>query len=211
MLYLWNDTETTGTNEAKHELLTAYFAIYNENLEFVDELDLMLKPDDADKVILYEKEAFEVTGIVLEDHLKNPHTITYSEGIKKLNIFLSKHKIPHKRKHYRFSGQNVEFDVKFLKQHLGDEEGWEKLMHHGNIDTFRICSFLQDCDFLPMDIGNLGSLVEYFGLPMLQAHTAKDDVIMTIAVYKAMKQMMKDKKNGMSGIVENNLLSIVEL
>ena len=208
---VWLDLETTGTNERKHEILTAYFTIYTQDLEFIDELELMLKPDDSNKVIIYEPEALEVTGIILEDHLKNPNTITYSEGIKKLNAFLTKHKIPHKRKHFRIGGQNVEFDRKFLSEIMSDEEGWEKLVHHGNLDTFRICTFLQDCDLLPADIGNLGSLVEYFGLPMGQAHNAKADVKMTIEVYRAMKKMMLERKNNMSGISDNDLLSIVEL
>lgn len=211
MHYLWLDLETTGTDEKKHEILTAYFTVYNDKLEFVDELELLLKPDDANKNILYDPEAFEVTGIVLEDHLKNPETITYAEGKKKINDLLIKHKIPQKRKHFRFSGQNVEFDVKFLKEILSDEDGWEKLVHHGNIDTFRICTFLQDCGFLPVDIGNLGSLVEYFGLPMGEAHNAKADVKMTIEVYRSIKKMMSEKKGNMSGVSEHDLLSIVEL
>lgn len=210
MHYLWFDLETTGLDEKKNDILTAYFTIYNENLEYVDELDLMLKPNDPNKTIIYDQGAFDATGIVLEDHLKNPNTITYAEGMAKLTALLVKHKIPNKRKHYKYSGQNIEFDIKFLKEHLSDEDGWEKLVGFNNIDTYRIATFLSDCGIIASDVGNLGSLVEYFGLPMLQAHTAKDDVLMTIAVYRAMKNMIQDKKDSISGISESNLLSIVE-
>jgi DNA polymerase III alpha subunit (gram-positive type) len=211
MLYLGTDLETTGTNERRHDIMTAYFAVYNEDLEFVDELDLKLKPDDADKVIIYDPEAREVTGIDLDEHLRDPETITYSEAKVKILKFLEKHKIPNKRKHFRFLGQNVEFDIKFLKELLSDEDGWEKLVHHGNIDTFRICTFLQDCDLLAGDIGNLGSLVEYFGLPMGIAHNAKEDVKMTVSVYKELKKMISASKNNISGVLTSDLLSIVEL
>lgn len=211
MMHLFFDMETTGLDEQKNDILTAYFAIYNENLEFIDDLDLMLKPDDPNKVIIYDIEAFETTGINLEDHLKNPATITYSKGRELLTKMLIKHKIPNKRSHYRYSGQNIGFDIKFLKEHMGDSEGFEKLINHGNIDTFQIATFLKECDMIAADVGNLGSLVDYFGLPMGTAHNAKEDVLMTVNVYRAMKNMMKDKKAGMSGVADNDLLSIVEL
>lgn len=212
MNYLFIDTETTGTNPLKHEVLTAYFGVYNENMEFIDELDLMLKPDHGDiSKIIYDSGAAEVTGINLSEHLKDPNTITYSEGKAKILALFEKNKIPKKRRHYRLSGQNVDFDKNFLISRIMDIEEWEKYVHHNTLDTLRICTFLQDIGFIPSDLGNLASLVEYFGIPMGKAHNAKEDTKMAVEVYKAMKKMLSSKKNDLSGISEHSLLNIVEL
>lgn len=212
MHYLWSDCETGGKKKEKHPLLQAYFAVYNDKMEFVDELELFLKPDEGDHTtVCVEQEALDVTGINIEEHFKSPNTITYTEGRKLLLDFLTKHKIPNKRKHFRLSGHNVAFDLGFINTYLLDEDEWEKLVHYLLIDTLRICTFLQDCGLIAGDIGNLGSLVEYFGIPKDQAHNARGDIKMNVGVYKALLQMMKERKNNMSGISEHNLLSIVEL
>jgi DNA polymerase III alpha subunit (gram-positive type) len=213
MHYLWSDAETSGLNPKKHKVLTAYFAIYNEKMEFLDELDLKVKPDNCQSIadIPFEQEALDVTGINLEDHIKDPATITYSEAAVIITKFLEKHKIPNKRKHFRLSGHNVEFDRGFYLAMLVDEDSWEKLVHPRCLDTMVITTFLQDCNLIPGDLGNLGSLVEYFGIPMGKAHNAREDIKMTVQFYLALLAMMKDKKNNMSGISEHSLLSIVEL
>lgn len=213
MHYLWSDTETSGKNKLKHKILTVYFAIYNDKLEFMDELDLKVKPDDCKSVedIPFQPEALETNGINLEQHINDPETITYSEAKKVIIEFLEKYKIPNKRKHFRLSGHNVEFDKQFILEMLVDEDSWEKLVHYNTIDTLRITTFLQDCGFIPADVGSLGSMVEYFGIPMGLAHNAREDIKMTVNLYRAILQMMKEKKNNLSGVSEHSLLSIVEL
>lgn len=213
MHYLWSDSETSGTNPNKHKILTVYFAIYNDKLEFLDELDLKVKPDNCQSIadIPFEQEALDITKINLEDHIKDPNTITYSEASKLVIAFLEKHKIPNKRKHFRLSGHNVGFDRDFIENQLVDIDLWEKLVHHRDLDTLIITTFLQDAELIPSDLGSLGSLVEYFGIPMGKAHDAREDIKMTVAYYKSLLKMMKDRKNNMSGVSEHSLLSIVEL
>ena len=212
MHYLWTDVEAGGKDEKKNPLLQVYLAIYNDKLEFLDELDLYVKPDGKEwNEVDVEQEALDVNGIDLEKHFKNPNTIAYSEANKLIIEFLSKYKIPNKRKHFRLSGHNVEFDKKFILAQLVDEDSWEKLVHYNTIDTLRICTFLQDCGFIAADVGSLTSLVEYFNIPLGQAHNAREDIKMTVELYRAILKMMKEKKNNMSGIAEHSLLSIVEL
>jgi hypothetical protein len=45
---------------------------------------------------------------------------------------------------------------------------------------------------------------------MGEAHNARGDVLMNIEVYKAIKSLMKDKKEGFTGVVNASLLQIVE-
>jgi len=208
MHYLFFDGEMGGTDKDVHSLLTLYFVIYNEKWEKLDELELYLKPDDGDIVAV--QEALDVTGIDVKTHLEDPRTIPYSEGKVILLDFLTKHKIKGKRNHFRPCGQNIQFDEGFIMTQLMTEEEWRSLVHYRALDTLTILTFLQDVGFLPAELGNLGSQVEYFGVPMGKAHDAKGDVMMNVDVYKAYCKLVMEKKDNMSGVSTNNLLSIVE-
>lgn len=207
MHYLFVDTETSGISPQKHSLLTAYFGVYNDKLEFIDELDLYLKPDDGN--VICDPKAMEITGIKIDEHLVVADT--YSEGKKKLLSLLAKHKIPGKRKHYRLCGHNIDFDKHFLFAQFIDQDEWEKLVHYNTIDTLRVCTFLQDVGIIPNDLGQLSALVEFFNIPMGNAHNAKEDIKMTVEVYRAMKKMMENRKLDMIGNIDSSLLSIVEM
>lgn len=208
MHYLWEDCETGGTDPNLHSLLTGYWAIYNENWEKLDEIELYLKPDEGEIVAV--QEALDVTGIDLKTHLEDPRTVTYSEGKVLLMAMLEKHKIKGKRNHFRPCGQNVGFDENFIMAQLVPPEEWRKLVHYRAIDTLMILTFLQDVGFLPKELGNLGSQVEYFGIPVGKAHDAKEDIRMTVDVYRAYCKLMMTSKDNISGVSTNSLLSIVE-
>lgn len=206
MHYLWFDDETSGTEE-QHNLLTVYFCIMNEDSEFVDDLELFLKPENLSDLVL-DPVAMEITGIDIEKHLKDPRTVTYAEGEKLLEKFLTKHKIKGKRKHYRPCGHNVEFDIRFLQKDLLTKGFWGKMVDYKTLDTLRILTFLQDCGILPPDLGKLGTLVDYFGLRMGNAHDAKEDIKMTIAVYCKLKELVTNMKLG--GGIPDSLLDVIE-
>lgn len=208
MIYNWHDCETSGTNPKIHSILTAYFAIYNEQLEFVDELELFLKPDNGQ--VIAEEQALKVNGINLEEHLSNPRTITYSEGKQVILDFFAKHK-PKGRTKIRPSGHNIQFDKDFILEMLLTEEEWEKYMHHNPLDTLRIITFLQDIGMVPNDIGRLVDFVAHFGIAEGDAHDAKGDVKMNVAVYKKMKSMLTETKNNVALVSGSDLLKIIEL
>jgi DNA polymerase III alpha subunit (gram-positive type) len=208
MNYLFFDCETGGIDEHRESLLTAYFVAYSPSWEKLGDIELFLKPDDGQ--IVAEQEALDVTGINIEEHLKDPRTVTYSEGAKQLKEFLEQFKIKGKRSHYRPCGQNVGFDIRFVNAKLIPQEEWKKLVHYRPLDTLQILTFLQDVEFLPKDLGNLSSQVEYFNIPKGQAHDAKEDIRMTVDVYRAYCKLMQDKKDNMAGVTGNSLLEIVE-
>ena len=210
MHYLFFDCETGGTNENIHSLLTVYFAIYDDNFNLLDELDLKLKPSSGELVTT--PKALEITGIDIAEHLADPETITYEAGRQLLHAMLAKHKIKGKRSHYRPSGQNVGFDIAFVKAQLVDLDDWEKLVHYRPVDTLSITTILQDVGILPKDLGPLASLVEYFKIPMGNAHNAKEDIRMTVDVYKAIIALLVSLKgNAITGVKNNSLLEIIEL
>lgn len=211
MYRLWGDTETGGLNPCKHAVLTLYFQITNEDFSFVDEIDLLIKPDviSADQ---FTKEALKVTGINLGEHLKNPNTLTYTQARIKILDFLNKYKIPKARTSYRLHGQNVSFDVNMLKfSGILPEEDYSKLIHHSVRDTLYFSQMLQEFGYLAEDQPlNLGALCEFFGVPPAAYHNAKADVQSTILLYRAMVECFKkDKNKALSGI-SDSILNVIE-
>lgn len=205
---LFFDLETGGLNPEKDTILTAYFGIYNDNLELIDELDLKLKPDDLAQLSCHP-EALKVTGINLEQHLQDPKTINYTQGRDLLLGFLGKYKIKGKRRHFRPCGQNLTFDLNFLHNQFISQSDWDKLVHYNPIDTLRILTFLQDIEILPDELGSLTSLVKHFQIPQGLAHNAKEDVKMTVEVYRKLSELVGRLKTSSTGI-SSDLLSIIE-
>lgn len=189
------DTETGGLDENECDLLTCYMAVVDEDDNIVDELDLKLKPDN-NRLPIAHADALKVTGINLEAHLKDPTTITYSAAAEKITQMLKKYREKGRYSNLLFSGFNTAFDRKFIHKHLINQKDFEKLVHYKDVDVMQAVDFLKRVGWLPPSVGNLGSCVEYFNLPKGIAHTAKDDILMTLEVNKKIKDLMDSKKNG---------------
>jgi oligoribonuclease (3'-5' exoribonuclease) len=208
MHYLWFDTETTGKYAKLHCPLTAYFAVCDQNLQIIDEIYLQMKPDDMAKLKV-EQEAMDVNKINLQEHLADPSTITHGEARVKLKNFLTKNKIKGKRKSFMPAGHNVAFDKEMVWEWIMPQEEFEEDVHYRTLDTSMITNFLKDIGFVPDEVGNLMSLVQYFNLPEKEAHTCKGDVLMNIDVYRAMRATFTARKKDMVGS-SNSLLEIIE-
>lgn len=209
MVYLFYDCETGGMDEKQHSLLTAYFGIYDQNIMLIDDLYLQLKPENQ-SLINVTPEALKVTNMDLNEHLSDPSTITYSEGYRKLLSFLEKNKIKGKKRSYRPCGHNITYDNKFIWAQLMPESIWDKYIHYNPLDTLRILTFLQDIGILPVNLGSLTSLVDYFNIKMGEAHNAREDIKMNVEVYKCLKNILQTKKTEFAGNVSNSLLKIIE-
>lgn len=207
-IYFAFDTETGGLNPKTADLLTFYGAILDENFKILEELDLKLKPNDG-RLPIAEAGALKVNGINIKEHLENPETIEYREAAKKILAMLRRHL--QKRGRYsniRPLGQNVQFDIDWTQEHLIPKDEWDSIVHYGKVDTKICVDFLKDCGWFPSDIGNLSSIVEYLQIPKRSAHTAKDDTLMTVDVYKKLLEIMKSKKDG--GGQTQDLISLLE-
>jgi oligoribonuclease (3'-5' exoribonuclease) len=208
-LYVALDTETGGLDPKTSDVLTIYVAIADESFKILDELDLKLKPDDG-RLPITEAGAMKVNGIDLQKHLEDPATIVYSEAKKQISAMLKKHL----KKNGRYSnlipmGHNIPFDLNMIHHHIMNKESWEEFCHYRNVDTNPIVWLMKDCGWWPSDLGNLGSVVEFLSLPKRNAHTAKDDTLMMIDVYKKMIDIMKSKKESGGG-ASQDLISLLE-
>lgn len=200
------DCETGGLEPKQADLLTLYISVFDEDFKLLDELDLKLKPNSG--FPRADAGALKVNKINLEEHMANPLTITYAEAKDKIIEMLKRH---HK-KTGRFNnliplGYNVDFDVKFIQEHILPPEDWNKLFHYGKIDPKGYVDLFKDSGWWPRDLGTLQSVVDYLGVPQRAAHNAKEDTHMTVDVYRRMIDLMKSKKeNGSS----QDLISLLE-
>jgi DNA polymerase III alpha subunit (gram-positive type) len=202
--YIAFDFETGGLDPAKNPILTGYFAALDRNLNVIGDLELKIKPEEP--FTLLEKGAMEVNGINIEEHLADPKTLSRADAGAKLLAFLKEFKGKQKTKP-RPLGHNVVFDIEFTRQLIPQAE-WEANVHYGVICTSIMTNVLKEVGMLPESLGNLGSLVKYFGVQERKAHTAKDDVLMMIDVYAKMIQMLKANTEG-SGL-SVDVLSMLE-
>jgi oligoribonuclease (3'-5' exoribonuclease) len=207
-LYVPLDTETGGLDPKTSDVLTIYIAVADENFKILDELDLKLKPD-GDRLPVTEAGAMKVNGIDLAKHLADPTTITYSEARAQISTMLKKHL----KKNGRYSnlipmGHNVPFDLNMIHHHIMNKEEWEKICHYRNIDTNPIVWLMKDSQWWPSDLGNLGSVVDYLGVPKRAAHNAKEDTLMMVDVYKKILEIMKSKRD--AGGAQQDLISLLE-
>jgi hypothetical protein len=204
--YLGMDSETGGFDENIEDMLTFYCAIFTYDWKLIDELDLKLKPDNG-RFPVANARALQVNGINLQQHMENPDTITYSEAKVKIAAFLAKYRKPGKYSNITPLGHNVPFDLRFTWKHLMPQHEWQKYVHYGIADTKSDTDALKRWGFLPMHLGNLESLVDYFNIPKRAVHNAKEDTLMTVDVAKAMEAFMKTKKDGGQS---QDLISLLE-
>jgi oligoribonuclease (3'-5' exoribonuclease) len=189
------DAETGDLDPKKGDLLTIYISVIDENYKILDELDLLLKPDNG-RLPIANSEALKKNGIDLQEHLANPSTIPYSEAKKKIIDMLKKYREGGRYRNQRLYGYNVGFDKKFILEHLLTQEEYDNLFHYKIVDVMETVDALKRYGWLPPRVGTLVSIVEHFGLQMGKAHTAKDDVLMTVDVDKKFKELFNSKKNG---------------
>lgn len=191
------DTETGGLNCKKTDLLTAYFAIVDEDYKIVEELDLKLKPDNG-RLPIAEAGALAVNKINIVNHLESPETVTYSEGKKKLVGMLKRYATKKGRfGNTRPFGYNIlSFDIPWVQEYLLPKDEWDSILHYKSVDAMIAVDFLKDAGWFPSDLGSLGTVVDYLQLSKRDAHNAREDTLMTIDVYKKLIEIMKAKKEG---------------
>lgn len=205
--YLAFDLETGALKPSKGDLLTGYFAMLDEDFKIVEELSLKLKPEG--RLPIAELGALKTNGIDIQKHLEDPETITYSEGAKKLESMIKRYL----KKKGRYSniipmGYNIAgFDIGWAKHYLIDEDTWDSMIHYKPLDVMHHVDMLKNHGWLPPNVGNLKSMVEFFGVPKGEAHVARDDIMMTIGVFQKVRELMDSKKNGGS---TTDLISLLE-
>ena len=205
--YVAYDIESGDLEPEQGDMLSAYFAVLDEEFKILEELDLKLKPEG--RLPIANAKALEVNGIDIHKHIADPQTVTYADGQKKLVTMLKKYL----KKNGRYSnligmGYNIRsFDNRWIQYHLLEKETFNSLIHYKYLDVADEIDVLKRHGWLPPTLGTLGSAVEFFGLPKLEAHIARNDILMTIQVFLKVKELMESKKNGGN---TQDLISLLE-
>jgi oligoribonuclease (3'-5' exoribonuclease) len=206
-VYCAYDLETGDLEPEDGDLLTGCFLMLDEDFKILDELNLRLKPDG--RLPVANSRALEVNKIDLNKHVMDPNTITYAEGKDKLVSMLKKYlKKRGKYSNLILMGYNIRgFDNRWLQHHLVDKTTLNSLVHYKYLDVADEIDVLKRHGWLPPTLGTLGSAVEFFGIPKGEAHVAKDDILMTVGVFRKVKELLESKKNGGSS---SDLISLLE-
>ena len=184
--YIAMDVETGGLTP-ETSILTAFFAVLDQDFNVTDEIDFNLKPEDG----IYRVTAggLMVNKINLVEHDKT--AILVKDAKTPLYEFLKKNN--HGEKLIPI-GHNVAFDISRIKRDgLISEGSWETFVSYRCVDTGVVCQFLRAAGLFPEDVsGSLGSLVGYFRIPSIgELHNAKTDTLQTVAVLKELLKIVK--------------------
>lgn len=179
------DLETGGLNPERHAVLSICMKKYGSD----EKLFLYIKPYG-----LIDDKALEVNGLNIEK--LEAEGVDFSTAANKIYYFIK----DNFEDRPKILGQNVKFDIGFLKQLFVDANekrlpklDFESLFHYHHKDTMIVSEFLKDAGILPSDINTrLSNVYEYLtGQKANQAHTADFDVYMTEEVYKHQIGLLK--------------------
>jgi len=185
--YIAFDTETGGINPEKSSLLTAYFAILNENLNVVDELSLALKPNDG--IFKVTAEALSINKLDIVQH--SALATEYQDAIGMLVSFLSTWTEDGKYKLTPIA-HNIDFDLGFIWKYLTDKEWWEKYVSYRKLDTAVLANFFKTAGVIGQNQKTgLGDLAKLYDISFeTAAHDARSDVGVMIEVLKVFKSFV---------------------
>jgi len=215
-MYLAFDTETTGINFNKNNLLTVCFIITDDNLIEIDRLNLSLKHYNYNVSI----KAMEINKIDLIKH--HYGAVDLKSARNSLLDFLKKHKNKmmnydsHSSESSMYNktftpvGHNVTFDINFIKNSgLLTENEYMSFINFNNLDTICIAQYLKLTGHLPKNQSiSLINLCKYYGITIdknksgsrvssgLQTtgstgsyHTAEYDIEMTLQLLRKFKSI----------------------
>ncbi len=174
-MYIVLDTETGGIGLDK-SLLTAYFMVCDDQFQKVDDLYLVVKPDDG--IYRVNGEAMGINKINLVEHDKV--AITYKKAGTALYQFLVK-SFARKMDRMIPVGHGMSGDLDHIFDKLMARATWETFVSYRRLDTSIALQFLKSCGVFPETVsGSLESLVEHFGIKRDgELHDAKVDAELT--------------------------------
>lgn len=176
MKILWLDTETTGLNKEKCDIiqLSGIVVIDGEERE---RFDFHCQPINYENI---EPASFEKTKLSIEKlkEFQTPQEM-YVKFIQLLDKYIDKYDRNDK---FFIAGQNVRFDVEFLQSFfnkMGDQFLFSYFRHQ-TIDLMYFCTILHTAGLIKLDNFRLETIVEYLDVKFEgDLHNAFTDVDLT--------------------------------
>lgn len=169
------DTETTGTDPEKHEIIELAVIIARQvpregrgpKLEIIEECEWKIKPEHIERA---EEQALRVNGYNEVDWM-------FAVDRKKAMEEFAK-----KTQSCSFVSHNLVFDYAFVMKAF-EETNIDNQMHYAKIDTISL-AFARLYDAPQADKFSLRSLCELLKVENSKAHTALADTRALVEVYK---------------------------
>ena len=169
------DTETTGTNPDKHEIIELAMILAKQieqegrgpKIEVIGEYEWKIKPEN---LAAAEEEALRVNGYNEVDWM-------FALSLKSAMEDFAK-----KSENCIFVSHNLTFDYNFLTKAF-EKTGVENNMHYGKLDTISI-AFARLYEAPQAHHFSLRALAELFKVENSKAHTALADTRALVGVYK---------------------------
>ena len=161
------DIETTGLSELEHEIIEIGAIIYDPRQEkVIDEYESKVMPSHIHTA---QTKALEMNG-----YANNPglYTNSLNSALIKLNSIV---------KGCMIIGQNIEFDLKFLRKAMSDLGIEPSFDRHRKLDLMAMAWFaVKDTDIKGM---SLEKLCDHFDISNVGAHGALTDCKRALGVY----------------------------
>lgn len=211
-MYLAFDTETTGIDAVKNNLLTACFIVLNDNLIEIDRLNLSIKYNEYNISI----KAMEINKIDLIKHHNSRNSVDLKTARSMLLDFLRKNKKAHSNSSLSYGynlftpiGHNVTFDINFIKGcGLLSEYEYNSYISFNCVDTICIAQFFKLTGEIPKKQSiSLSNLCSYYNIKSEENtesyHTAEYDIVMTLHLLRKFKTLNENIMNEYN-IQDNN-------
>lgn len=160
MKYLIIDTETTGLDADRHEMI-GFGAIVLYNLQIIESYEIWILPENIEKA---DSKALEVNGYDPEKWRNR--AVSQSKGAERIGFFMSRHVDA------TLVGHNVQFDIKFLKA-LSNKQKREIPIRYPYLDTRDLCR----AAFMPLGLQSmsLDNICAWLNWRRRKAHTGLSD------------------------------------
>lgn len=189
---IWIDTETTGTDPAKHGLIQMAMMVEIDN-QIIDQHVFNIAPFEEDVI---EDEALKVNGITREQLAEYPAPHTAYADMKAL---LTKHIDQYDRMDkFIVAGYNTQFDLNFLRAFwakLGDKY-FGSFFYHKPIDVDAIVVLINRLKGELPQYAKLVDALGRFGIePPEGLHDAMTDIVYTRKLYGKVMYALKEAIN----------------
>ena len=185
MKILWYDTETTGLDPVKQDIIQ-FAGIMEIDGKVVDEIEVKMQPISYENV---EQGALDVHGYSLEDFKSFPSA---REGYLRILQFLDQHVSKFDKTDKLLSaGQNIKFDMEFLRQNFikNNNVFFGSYFDYHFIDLQAITALMIKNKKLGIVNYKLETVCKELGIEIV-AHDAISDIRATKACFEKYEQML---------------------
>lgn len=161
MKLLWIDTETTGLNKERCDIIQIAGIVVIDGEE-KERFNFHCQPMNYETI---EQDAMDKTGMTIEKLKTFP---TSQETYRKFKELLTKYIDPYNKYDKFFvAGHNVKFDLEFIQsffEKMGDKYCMS-FFRHQTVDLMAFCTILLTAGLITPENLKLGSIAKYLGFP----------------------------------------------